>query len=323
MGLLKKLVLRFWPSGVLTLVGFLVIIYVALGILYIQQGTKQTGLEEQISKLSLVVAKPLASSEQLQAEYDAAMTALSPMTARDAIAMLVNIAEESGIDVDPDSDKFSVMPATVREEKLGEGNYRILSFKNISVEGDYESVMAFISDLDSGETLKTMVLRKVSVRQVEVQYEEEEEARRAEFRNIEAAVIAMMIDNGLSEIPHPLDYGAETVATNDMTVFPDFASDWGSIGGKVTDPDGTAYAAGDDLGYVLYGHDRTGGGAPGPSVNYVTMAQTTYYYTCEADGTVHQYDGPEIATATEYEMGAETSTVATVDVDIYTKPSGG
>jgi len=323
MGILKKLVIRFWPSGVLTFVGFLLIIYVAIGILYIQQGAKQQGLEDQMAKLSLVVDKPLSSSEQLQAEYEGAMDSLSPMTARDAIAMLVGIAEKSGIDVDPESDKFTVPSATIREEKLGEGNYQVLSFKNISVEGDYESVMAFISDLDSGETLKTMVLRKVAMRQIEVKYEGEEEDRRAEFRNIASAVMAMMDDNDLLEIPHPLDYAAETVATNDMRVFPDFTSDWGSTGGKVVDPDGTAYTAGDDVGYVLYSHDRMGDGASGPPVSYATVTQTTYYYTCEADGTIRQWDGPDIATAYEYEMGEETKTVATVDVDIYTKPSGG
>ncbi|MFQ6121805.1 MAG: type II secretion system protein [Dehalococcoidales bacterium] len=117
----------------------------------------------------------------------------------------------------------------------------------------------------------------------------EEEARRTEYHNVSSAVIAMMVDNGLATIPNPITASAN--ATNDMTAFPDPTSVAGSAD-KQTDPNGTAYAAGDDNGYVLHGHDATGGGVSGPAVNYVTFTQTTYYYTAEADGTIHQYDMP-------------------------------
>ncbi len=127
----------------------------------------------------------------------------------------------------------------------------------------------------------------------------EDEARRTEFHNVASSVIAMMVDNAISTIPNAIDYAGD-VAEDDMTSWPDATSDWAGAGGKVTDPDGTAYAAGDIVGYVLYNHDRTGGGAAGPSVSYVTMTQTTWFYTCEDDGTVRQWDGATPSTATEY-----------------------
>jgi prepilin-type N-terminal cleavage/methylation domain-containing protein len=125
----------------------------------------------------------------------------------------------------------------------------------------------------------------------------EEEARRTEYHNVSSAVIAMMTDNGLSTIPNPITSSAN--ATNDMTAFPDSTSEWtGTPGGKTTDPNGNSYQAGDKPGYILYGHDITGDGAQTGLVNYVTFTQTTYYYTVDADGTVHQYDAPG---GTEYQ----------------------
>ncbi len=114
----------------------------------------------------------------------------------------------------------------------------------------------------------------------------EDEARRTEFHNVSSAVIAMMVDNALTEIPNPISASAN--ATNDMTAYPDSTSVGGSAD-KLTDPDGVTYTAVDDPGYLLYGHDRTGGGVAGPYVNYVNMTDTTYFYTCDADGTVHQW----------------------------------
>jgi len=118
----------------------------------------------------------------------------------------------------------------------------------------------------------------------------EDEARRTEFHNVSSSVIAMMTDNDITSIPNSLVYASD-VASNDMEAFPDSTSEWtGTPGGKVTDPDGDAYAAGDDPGYILYGHDRSGGDGAGPSVSYVTMSETTYFYTCEPDGTIRQFN---------------------------------
>ena len=188
MEVIKDLLIRFGQSGVLVLIGFFLIIYIAFGFVYWQQGSEQKELEEQTTKISLIVARKLPSEEKLQAEEDEANSALTMTdveisideditTDAKAIAILVGIAEKSGIDVTPDSDNLIVPSAAVREEKVGEGTYQVFSFKNISVQGDYDDVIAFISDLDSGETQKTMVLRRVDIRQIEVKGEGEEETR--------------------------------------------------------------------------------------------------------------------------------------------------
>jgi len=69
-------------------------------------------------------------------------------------------------------------------------------------------------------------------------------------------------------------------------------------------------------------------GNPNPDqtdVNYISNSTTTYYYTCEVDGTIRQFDGSDAATAKEHFSSEEvkTETVATLDVDLYTKPGGG
>jgi len=175
---IKNLLSRFRQSAVLVLIGFFLIIYIAFGLIYWQQGSRQKELEEQSANISLIVAKPLPSQAKLQAEYDTinsylTMTDIEVSDSIDAraIYVIVGIAEKSGITIDPFSQ------AAHRDEKVGGGTYQVLSFRNISVHGDYDNIMAFISDLDSGTTRETMVLKKVTINQVEVEGEGEGETR--------------------------------------------------------------------------------------------------------------------------------------------------
>ena len=140
----------------------------------------------------------------------------------------------------------------------------------------------------------------------------EEEARRTEFHNVSSSVIAMMTDNSVSTITDAIAYDGTTAnAINDVTAFPDVTATLASKGA-----DGTfVTAAGSPtevLGYRLYGNqlvtDVDGDGVYDAgddgisSVNYVTMTQTTYFYTCETDGTVRQWLSTDTssATGTEY-----------------------
>ena len=110
----------------------------------------------------------------------------------------------------------------------------------------------------------------------------EEEAAATEFANVQTAVIAMMTDNELSELPNPVD----TTATSDMGAFPDTsvcATD------KMYDPDGVAYVAlSDKDGYILYQHDNTADGKTTGLVNYVITRYTIGTYTVDRFGTVTQ-----------------------------------
>ncbi|MBA7681381.1 hypothetical protein ES703_89719 [subsurface metagenome] len=103
----------------------------------------------------------------MPAVYYEVNLALAPMTASDATAILVGIAEGSGIDIDPSVGKLRIAPATIRQVKAAGNTYQVLSFRSIQLQGDYEDVMAFISDLDSRKTLRTMILTRVVIIQIE------------------------------------------------------------------------------------------------------------------------------------------------------------
>ncbi|MDZ4230967.1 MAG: hypothetical protein U1B77_04025 [Dehalococcoidales bacterium] len=331
MEVIKKLLVRFRQTGVLFLIGLILIVYISFGFVYWQQGVKQGEFEDQIVKLSAVIARPLPSSDALRAEYDKVAAALAPVDNAHAIKMLVDTAEKNGIDVTPEVGKFRIPPAKLGQAKVGGGTYQTLTFSNVYVQGDYADVMAFISDLDSGkmmktsgEEMKTLVLQKVTTREVEVTAAGEDAARRAEFRSVASAVQSMMSDNTLSGIPFPISFSGG-VATNLMGDDPDTA--------RVNEgfPDVTTTAAAKGYtgtgtprgGYVLYEHDKisTGNTAQFSTVNYINTLTTIYYYTSEADGTVRQFDGANVFTAREY-LSKDTNKSeigANIDLVIYYK----
>jgi len=134
-----------------------------------------------------------------------------------------------------------------------------------------------------------------------------EEARKTDYTTVQTAVHAMMVDNQISSIPAPAFAlgGTEPtiIATNNMSIFPDSTSS-DSIptddAGKITDPKGNDYTftaeatTGDLEGYRLYDHDITGNNAHDELVDYVAMSTSTYYYTCETDGTVRQWSDKDM-----------------------------
>ncbi len=108
----------------------------------------------------------------------------------------------------------------------------------------------------------------------------EDEAADTEFSNVQSAVVAMMVDNQLSELPTPVD----TTATGNMSLFPDTTA-WGSKG---NDPSGTAYLAGDKAGFILYQHDIDADDSANATVNYVATEMANGTYTVDSSGTVTQ-----------------------------------
>jgi len=313
---MDNLFTRIRRMAVMVIIGVCLIVYVGLAIVYLQQEPKQEELEKQINKTFLIVSKPLPSMKELQTEYDEVNLALAPMPVPEVLKTIVGIARESGIDVEPASGKFHIPPPSEpKEKKMAVGTYEIISFQGIKAQGDYDSVMAFIADLDSGKTKQNMVLKRVGLSQVEIKLDDEEAERRAEFRAVLSAVSDMMAENGITEIPNPINYEGGT-ATNDMMAFSDNTTTAAEKGYTGT---GTPKA-----GYLLHQHDRifTDNTTEFETVDYITIPTTLYYYTCEADGSVRQFDGPDIATATEYFSSKEVDieTVAVLNVDLYTKP---
>ena len=129
----------------------------------------------------------------------------------------------------------------------------------------------------------------------------QDEARRAEFHDLSVAITALMVENNLAGIPTRVTANTApcTVGTQDMNAYPDTASVAGTAE-KTTDPAGVTYVdgidpAGDKDGYLLFGHDITGGDEQTALVNYINFDNTTHCYTIDTNGTVHQYilDGTE------------------------------
>jgi len=304
MDTLRALLQRFLPTGSLFLFGFFLILYAAMGVLYFQQNSKQDELQERINGIMSVVTKPLASVEKLQAEYETVNQALAPLAAEEVLDIIVNLADESGIDVDPASGEFTIPPLTPPQtQQMGGGNYQVLVISNIRAQGDYDNVMAFVTKLDSGEMLQTMVLKNAHISQFAFAGTDEQQARQEEFYTIFLAVQDLMADNELSEIPYPMDF-LGGLATNKMGDDPDTRDKIEGFPDIISTVDQKGYIGEESPrnGYVLYKHDKIIATDTDnfTTVSYVDGLETEYYYTCEADGTIRQFDGPDVSSATEY-----------------------
>ena len=316
---MQGILTRIRRMGFLVIVGVCVIVYIGLGFVYIQQGPQQKELEERILKTMVVVNKPLPSMEELQDKYDKVNEALAPMETPKALAVIVDIARENGIDVSPEGGKFHISPpGKPRAQKMGERTYHVLSFGDVRAHAEYDTMMDFISDIASGKTLETMILRRVEFNWVQMKLEEEEVARRAEFSAVIQAVSSMMEDNGLDEIPNPMNFEGG-LAVNEMAAFPNVIT-------TAREKGYTEEGAPLD-GYLLYEHDRVTADNTSDyqKMDYTDTPVTVYYYTCEVDGTVRQFDGPDVEKAEELFGSEETvyEIAVRVALDLYSKPPEG
>ena len=113
----------------------------------------------------------------------------------------------------------------------------------------------------------------------------EDEAAETEYANVQNAVVAMMTDNQLEELPSGF-VGTSLTATGNMSLFPHPTA--ACTVAKLNDPEGVAYSASDKDGFILYQHDVTADNSTANLVNYMAteMAKGTYYV--DKLGTVYQ-----------------------------------
>ncbi len=323
---LRNLLVRYGAMGVLIFVGCLLIVYAGLIIIFMQQDTKQVELEGQIERTSAIIAKPMSDASELEAEYQDVLTKLEPLTRDEAIALLVGIAAKHGVDVGSEAGGLVIPPASIETGPgtIGDGNYQVMSFDEISIQSSYENVIALINDLDSGATMETMVLTGFVILSLEGTGgdpggDAERLVRAAEFDLVQTAVRAMMAANNLNSIPNPVSE-AIGIASNNMAAFPDPFSGWlGSPGGKTFDARGGSYGAGDAIGYVLIDHDDAADGSTGGRVDYIGLPRTEYFYTCETDGTISQFPASDLSG--EEPETAPSDVSAVLSVDIYSLKS--
>ena len=130
----------------------------------------------------------------------------------------------------------------------------------------------------------------------------QEEALSAEFHDLNVAVTALMTENGLTNIPNPVGTANLgnvppdcTGGVQDLTAFPDATSVAGSAD-KLTGNNDVTYVdlvdpLGDKDGYILFGHDITGGDAQTALVNYVNFDTASGFYVSTSNGTIYACDG--------------------------------
>ncbi len=119
----------------------------------------------------------------------------------------------------------------------------------------------------------------------------ETEAAATEKTNVQTAVVAMMVDNQLSEWPTAFVNDSGVPSTDNMSAFPHGTAVVVTV--KINDPNGNAYVEGvdplgDKAGYILYQHDITGNDSQAALVNYVAQEMTKGTYYVDASGTVEQ-----------------------------------
>ena len=320
---IKTLLARYSQTAFLFFMGLILIVYLALGILYLQQAPQQKDLQTKIDKLNAILKNPLPSISALNTEIAAIDKALAPMADNITIAMLVSLAEKNGIDITEGSGKLQVPVASHSEA----GSYRLVTFRGVHVQGDLDKVMAFIRVLDSDEKLETLesneprivtrVVSRIVTEDVEVLKTGAEAAQSVEWHSIQEAVMTMMKDNNLisSGIPNPVtkptNYMGDNPNTPDFEGFPDIIT---TVAGK-----GYTGNATPKQGYVLYEHDKisTANTTLYSTTNYTQKLTTTYYYTVDNDGKVHAFDSP--IKSKEYLASSPTKMElkATLDVGIY------
>ena len=117
------------------------------------------------------------------------------------------------------------------------------------------------------------------------------ETRVGELAEIADAVGVLMRHANLISIPNPVAANTTpcTRGTQDMSAFPDTASRVGTAD-KMVDPFGQPYVPGDKDGYLLVDHDIVANDEPDSDRSFLGFRETTWCYTIDPDGWVHQYD---------------------------------
>lgn len=328
---IKTLITRYRRTIFLFFSGLIVIAYIALGVVYLQQGKQQRALQNQINSLNVIPRDSLPNLDILQAKYGKVNQALAPLGDNVSITMLLDVAQKSGLDISEESGKFQVPVAS----HSSSGSYQTVSFSGIQIQGDPDKVLDFIRVLDSDEMLQPpgpaaprVVVRAVTrvfIVDTEVTPGGGEGERRAEFRSVSAVVKRMMTDNGLFRLLHPVSFSLGR-ATNRM------GDDPATVGIFEGFPDNTTTAAEKRYtgnatpkqGYLLLEHDKISSDNTTlySTANYTQTLITAYYYTAEEDGTVRQWSGADVAAATEYSDSkpSKMELKASLDISFYFKP---
>jgi len=165
---MSDLIARFGRIAILILVGLFVILCIGFGIVYFQQTNSQKELRNEIDQISLVVSKSIPNIESLGAEYENTNKALAPLDTETILQTIVSLAEDCGIDTSPESSMFTISPIVASfPQQVGNGQYQVTRVSGIRAQGEYASVISFVSAIDAGKLGSNTVLKSVDIGYVE------------------------------------------------------------------------------------------------------------------------------------------------------------
>ncbi|MFC2058870.1 hypothetical protein ACFLTS_04415 [Chloroflexota bacterium] len=154
---MNEILFRIKRVWVPIVIGLFLIIYVAIGIRYYQQGSEQTELEDEIFQVSRIAIQSKESAKELEDKVELIRSIIpaSDLKETDVYQLILTIAEQAG--VLPDGD-VKINFRTEGQKKIGSGTYKTLSF-SLTANGSYNAIRQFVEVLDHESTdLATTVL---------------------------------------------------------------------------------------------------------------------------------------------------------------------
>ncbi len=138
--------------------GLFVIMAVAIGLVYFQQGGEQGDLRAEIDQQVRITSRARQSAEAIEARFQEVQDAIpsADLKETDVFEVVLDIAGRSGV-------AASIRLQSLGTRKVGKTDYRVLTF-TVTGTGGAEEVDAFIEALDRGQTsLPTLVLEDLKV----------------------------------------------------------------------------------------------------------------------------------------------------------------
>ena len=157
---LEQVLERVRVLAVPVVAGFVLILYAAVGLLYVQERQAGRDMREQIQVLDrlLRLTANRVPLEDIQARGKA-VDALIPadiLPDQDVFPIIRILAAEGGVQIQDQKSRQS------RPAKLGQADYSAYLY-SLSARGGYIELMNFVATLEYQERLPTLIVRKVSI----------------------------------------------------------------------------------------------------------------------------------------------------------------
>ncbi len=140
-----------------TVGAIVVVLFLALGLLILQEGNQQDALEIQLEQVQRIASTPRQDLTELQREADRSLALLpTRLVDTDVYPFIRTVAERHNVGV-------LIQTATgVRATTLGGTIYDEMAFK-LEAQGLYEDIRALVDDLETQVEVATLVVGKTNV----------------------------------------------------------------------------------------------------------------------------------------------------------------